>query len=164
MNFSPPGWIHGDSPSKNTGVGCHARLQGIFPTPESNWGLLHRRQILYHLSHQESPCSLDEQSPKKTTEVLIFTSNKWKLCWQRICLKCRRPGFNPWVRKTPWRRAWPPTPAFLPGDSHGQRNLVDYGRKELVMTEQLTHTQQSTEGKTISHLYKGRLHEYRWES
>ena len=33
-------------------------------------------------------------------------------------------GFNPWVRKTPWRRAWQPTPAFLPGESHGQRSLV----------------------------------------
>ena len=29
--------------------------------------------------------------------------------------------FNPWVRKIPWRRAWQPTPVFLPGESHGQR-------------------------------------------
>ena len=27
------------------------------------------------------------------------------------------PGFNPWVRKIPWRRAWQPTPVFLPGES-----------------------------------------------
>ena len=46
---------HGDSPGKNTGVGCHALLQGIFPTPGSNPGLPHCRQILYHLSHQGSP-------------------------------------------------------------------------------------------------------------
>uniref|UniRef100_A0A8B9YL87 Nucleophosmin n=1 Tax=Bos mutus grunniens TaxID=30521 RepID=A0A8B9YL87_BOSMU len=38
-----------------TGVGCHALLQGIFPTQGSNPGLLHCRQILYHLSHQGSP-------------------------------------------------------------------------------------------------------------
>ena len=31
--------------------------------------------------------------------------------------KCRRPGFDPWVRKIPWRRAWQPTPVFLPGES-----------------------------------------------
>ena len=31
--------------------------------------------------------------------------------------KCRRLRFNPWVRKIPWRRAWPPTPVFLPGES-----------------------------------------------
>ena len=48
MDCSPPGSsVHGDSPGKNTGVGCHALLQGIFPTQESNQGLLHCRQILY---------------------------------------------------------------------------------------------------------------------
>ena len=31
--------------------------------------------------------------------------------------KCGRPGFDPWVRKIPWRRAWQPTPVFLPGES-----------------------------------------------
>ena len=44
----------GDSPRKNTGVGHHALLQGIFPTRGSNPDLLHCRQILYHLSHQEA--------------------------------------------------------------------------------------------------------------
>ena len=42
------------SPDKNMGVGCHAFLQGIFPTQGLNSGLLHCRQILYHLSHQGS--------------------------------------------------------------------------------------------------------------
>ena len=52
---SPPGsTVHGDSPGKNTWVGCHALLQGIFPTQESNPGLPHCRQTLYHLSHQGS--------------------------------------------------------------------------------------------------------------
>ena len=32
-------------------------------------------------------------------------------------------GLNPWVGKVPWRRAWQPTPVFLPGESHGQRSL-----------------------------------------
>ena len=40
---------------KNTGVGSLYLLQGIFPTQESNWGLLHCRQILYQLSYQGSP-------------------------------------------------------------------------------------------------------------
>ena len=39
---------------------------------------------------------------------------------------CRRCRFNPWVRKIPWRRKWQPTPVFLPGKSHGQRNLAGY--------------------------------------
>ena len=40
--------------------------------------------------------------------------------------QCRRCGFDPWVRKTPWRRAWQPTPVCLPGESHGQRSPVGY--------------------------------------
>ena len=43
-----------DSPGKNTTVGCHALLQGIFPTQGSNPGLPHYRWILFHLSHQGS--------------------------------------------------------------------------------------------------------------
>ena len=44
MDCSPPGSsIHGDSPGKNTGVGCHVLLQGIFPTQGSNPSLLHCR-------------------------------------------------------------------------------------------------------------------------
>ena len=41
--------------------------------------------------------------------------------WQRIHLQCRRLGFDLWVRKI-WRTTWQPTPVFLPGESHGQRN------------------------------------------
>ena len=35
-----------------------------------------------------------------------------------------RLGFTPWVRKIPWRRAWQPTPVFLPGESQWQRSLA----------------------------------------
>ena len=52
-----------------------------------------------------------------------------------------RPGFDPWVRKIPWRRKWLPTPVFLPGKSHGRRSLVGYlpqGGKESDTTEQLS--------------------------
>ena len=37
--------------------------------------------------------------------------------------RCKRCGFDPWVGKIPWRRAWQPTPVFLPGESYGQRSL-----------------------------------------
>ena len=50
-------------------------------------------------------------------------------------------GFDPWIRKIPWRRKWQSTPVFLPGEFHGQRSLVVYspwGHKELDMTERLT--------------------------
>ena len=56
MDYSPlDSSVHGDSPGKNTRVGCHALLQGIFQTQESNPGLPHCRQILYYLSHQGRP-------------------------------------------------------------------------------------------------------------
>ena len=48
-----------NSPGKNTGVGSHSLLQGIFPTQGLNPGLLHCRQILYQLSHQGSPRILE---------------------------------------------------------------------------------------------------------
>ena len=55
MDCSPPGSpVQGDSPGKNTGVSCHALLQGIFPIQGSNSGLLHCR-ILSGLSHQGCP-------------------------------------------------------------------------------------------------------------
>ena len=55
MECSPPGSsVHGDSPGENTGVGCHFLLQGNFLTQGLNPGLLHYRQILYHLRHQGS--------------------------------------------------------------------------------------------------------------
>ena len=45
----------GEAVKKNTGVGSHSLLQGIFLTQESKLGLPHYRQILYHLSHKGSP-------------------------------------------------------------------------------------------------------------
>ena len=55
MDCSPPGsWVHGDSPGKNTGVGCHFLLHGIFPAQGSNPGLPHHGCFLYHLSHRGS--------------------------------------------------------------------------------------------------------------
>ena len=52
-------------------------------------------------------------------------------------------GFNPWVRKSPWRRKWQPTPVFLPGESYRQRRLAGYspqGHKELDATEHAIYT------------------------
>ena len=55
MNCNPPGFsVHGDSPSRNIGLDCHALLQGIFPTQRPNPGLPHCRWIIYCLSHKEA--------------------------------------------------------------------------------------------------------------
>ena len=54
----------------------------------------------------------------------------------------KRYGFSPRVGKFPWRREWQLTPVFLPGESHGQRNMVGYspwGRKESDTSEAMEH-------------------------
>ena len=82
----------------------------------------------------EQQACLCIQLPEKASLV----AQRW-----RICLQCRRPGFNPWIKKIPWRTAWQPTTMFLPGESHGQRSLAGCSPrlgKDLDMTERLTHT------------------------
>ena len=85
--------------------------------------------------HWESICCL---SAAQAPGYFLLS---WWLRWWRICLQCRRPGFNPWVGEIPWRKEWLPTPVFLPGGFHRQRSLGDYspwGRKESDMNEKLT--------------------------
>ena len=58
MDCSPPGSsVHGDSPGKTTGVGCHSFFQGIIPTQGSKLHLLHCRWILYCWATREAPRS-----------------------------------------------------------------------------------------------------------
>ena len=88
MDCSPPGSsVHGDSPGKNTGVDCHALLQGIFPTQGLNPGLPHCRRILYHLSHQGS-CVETRGSAKHSVMHRIVPP------WQRIL----------WTKMLAWLR------------------------------------------------------------
>ena len=91
MDCSPPGSsVHGDSSGKNTGVGCHALLQGIFPTQGLNPGVPHCTWILYPLSHQGSPLT-----PYQSNFTLTFHFHALEKKWQ-------------------------PTPVFLPGESQGR--------------------------------------------
>jgi len=41
------------------------------------------------------------------------------------CRRSKRRGFDPWVRRIPWRMAWQSTPVSLPGEFHGQKSIVD---------------------------------------
>ena len=62
------------------------------------------------------------------------------------CRRCKRCGFDPWVGKIAWRRMWLPTPVFLPGESHGQRNQAGCGAKgckESDTTKVTEHTNSS---------------------
>ena len=59
------------------------------------------------------------------------------------CLQCRRPGFDPRVKKILWRRKWQPNPVLLLGKSHGRRSMVGYSPwdcKESDTTERLHFT------------------------
>ena len=69
------------------------------------------------------------------------------------CRRCKAHEFDPSVRKMPWKRAWQPTWAFLPGKSHGQRSLEGcspLGHKESDTTETTQHTHSNLNQPTIS--------------
>ena len=76
-----------DSPGKNTGVGSHSLLQGIFPTQGLNPGLLPCRQILYHLSHQGSPCytSVHKKHALKTDKEKVTMVSKQQTRLEASC-------------------------------------------------------------------------------
>ena len=78
------------------------------------------------------------------------------------CRRQKRRGYDPWVRKFPWRRAWLLTTVFLPGESHGQRSLGGYsprGHKESDTTEWLSteHTVHIRQRPRPSFLYCSQL-------
>ena len=98
------------------------------------------RQILYHWATWEAPIL---EKKLKTLYIHIYktkgfpggASGKETACQGR---RCERHGFNAWVGKISWRRAWQPTPVFWPGESHGQRSLGGYnpwGQKESDTTK-----------------------------
>ena len=97
--------------------------------------LTHINSSIYIYIYMSSPISQDSLSSLVT---LRFWDSPGGTSGKESACQCRRPGFNPWVRKIPWRRTWQPTPLFWPGKSHGQRSLVGYspwGCKELDTAE-----------------------------
>ena len=112
MDHSPPGsCVLGIFPGKNTGVGCHFLLQGIFPTQGSNLSLLHGKQILYWLSHQGStkntgvdavPFSRGSSWPQASNhglqhcwQILYPLSYQWTL-HSKMALKIN------WIQRGKW--------------------------------------------------------------
>ena len=84
MDRSPAGCsVHADSLGMNTGVGCHALLQGIFPAQESKRGPLHCRWILYQLSYLRSPNQLSVQFSSVAQSCMTLCD----------CKDCSMPGF-----------------------------------------------------------------------
>ena len=88
--------------------------------------------VIWKWSNQLAVGLIDHGSPKNKTVrkpikiLLTFSSDA---SGKESTCQCRSHGrgrFSPWVGKIPWRRAWQPTPVFLPGEFHGQRGLVGY--------------------------------------
>ena len=90
---------------------CTARVENCCPTARETWSYF-RWSI-----HWDLLVLLIQRG------YLGDTSGKESACQRR---RHKRHGFNPWVGKIPWRKARQPTPVFLPGECHGQRNLVGY--------------------------------------
>ena len=92
----------------------------------------------------KEPSRLQSRGPQKSqtwlSTCILITGLLWGLSGKESACLCRRGGFDPWVWKIPWRRAWQPTPVFLLGESHGQRSLAGYSpwdHKRSDMTWQL---------------------------
>ena len=62
----------------------------------------------------------------KVMTIKVFEKFQQLSCVRRASLVAQRPRFNPWVGKIFWRREWQSTPAFLPGEFHGQKSLAGY--------------------------------------
>ena len=60
------------------------------------------------------------------TAILHFTEGFSGGSAVKNTCQCRRCGFDPWIRKIPWKRTWQSIPVFLPGKSYGQRSLADF--------------------------------------
>ena len=108
--------IHSTSPQKGTSFHC---LSGFLNLCMPNiWG-----QIALGVYVWWEMSSRIFSSPLR-----LLNSGKVSTCPHRRCKRC---GFYPWVRKIPRRRAWQPTPVFLPGESHGQRSLASMGSQSM---------------------------------
>ena len=141
MDCSPPGSsVHRDSPSKNTGMGFHSLLQGIFLTQGLNPDLQHCRQILQCLSHQLKCIyrvwSLAQEHLLQYSLASLVTHSVKNLS------PCNAGdlGSIPELGRSPRGGHVNPLQYSCLENPYGQRSLVVYssrGRKELDMTEHL---------------------------
>ena len=114
----------------------------------------HSSILAYRISWTEEPGRLQSTGPQRvrhywaTSLLHFFKVTKGLPRWcggKESTCQCRRHkghGFYPWVGEMPWSMKWQPTPVFMPGKFHRQRNLPDYslwGCKESDTTEWLTY-------------------------
>ena len=100
--------------------------------------------ILFQQASWTSWCCADLKTAAAGTGFPLW------LRWYRICLQCRRPKFDPWVRKIPWGREWQPTSVFLPGEFHGSVvNSLKQLLPQLHQPEPLLCTSSSSDGAVV---------------
>ena len=158
MDVSPTGsFVHGDSPGKNTGVGCHALLKWIFPTQGSDPGLPHcsllqfftiwatRETLIYsymflflnicmYLNGEGNGTPLQHSCLENPMDAGAWWAAVYGVTKSRTWLS----DFLSLFTFMHWRRKWQPTPVFLPGESQGWGSLVGcrlWGHTKLDTTE-----------------------------
>ena len=148
---------------KNTGMGSHSLLQGIFPIQGSNMGLPELQVDSLPSEPPQVLMSPGYHQPSITLNGL--QEAEWRRKWQHtpVFLPRESPGQGSLVGCCPWgctesdtseatqhacmhwRRKWQSTPVFLPGESQGQRSLVGcrlWGHTESDPTESTQQQQQ----------------------
>ena len=92
----PDSSVHGDSSGKNSGVGCHSLLQGIFSTQELNRDLLHCRQILWQMSYQGSLPLMMSSNVIFCTASSAGISQGLRYCFILSCFYMYPKAQTPW--------------------------------------------------------------------
>ena len=129
MSMSPPSPalpipLH-PTPSHPSRLRQSPCLSSLRHAANSYWlSLLH---MVIQVSRLLSACTSQTDKPQICLYSFFHfpgrTSGKAPTC---PCRRRKRPGFDPWVGKIPWRRAWQPSPVFFPGESRGQGSPVGY--------------------------------------
>ena len=101
---------------------------------------------------------------QQVTQIILKGITRFSYTWRGFpggsdskesACQCRRCEFDPRVRKIPWRRAWQPTPVFMPGEFHAQRRLAWL---QFMGSQRVGHTEQLT----LSLSYTWRAESRRW--
>ena len=129
-----------DSPGKNTGVGCHLRQDNhsnVFP----NISTKRLQLVQIYLGHIKHKFFFYFSGPDSLTYDIVGAF--------QVALVANNPpanegnmrhGFDPWMGKIPWRRAWQPTPVFLPGEEYWSILATDRLHRIRHNWSDLTHT------------------------
>ena len=108
----------------------HLKLEIIFKLPTQEILVNYLEQCKYPASCQTKEKSVSQSDITGLTKsfkmyILYSWASQVAHMVKKICPQCRRPGFDSWVWKIPWRRKQQSNPALLPGKSHGWRSLID---------------------------------------